>query len=246
MCSSDLFRGIIHSLQKCQFSLAPDPRHPYPTGYIDRSDEMTRSIKFVDQMDSRLVFFGSTDHEEKICIKFARTYSEAVHLKCAYNGHAPALKGFQRLAGGWYMIVMEDLRDSHRNDITKQRLDHVKNLLMELHQDGYAHGDIRSSNILVGDAEDEFVLLDFDWAGEIGTARYPMNLNRSENLWRPEGARDGQLILAEHDIAMLEFLQAKVSQPQTVKGLLGTCIRLYSNNSHISYLCTSFILCRYV
>lgn len=50
------------------------------------------------------------------------------------------------------------------------------------------------------------LLLDFDWAGRIGEARYPMNLNRSEGLRRPDGACDGALILADHDIEMLEFI----------------------------------------
>jgi len=56
----------------------------------------------------------------------------------------------------------------------------------------------------LGERKEDFMLLDFDWAGPIGEARYPMNLNRSEGIWRPAGARDGTLILADHDIEMLQ------------------------------------------
>ena len=108
------------------------------------------------------------------------------------------------------MIVMDDLRDSYRHPSDSLGMDRpskaIRALLLALHQSGYVHGDIRSSNILVGNSEDDFMLLDFDWAGRIGEARYPMNLNRSEGLWRPDGARDGALILADHDIEMLELI----------------------------------------
>ena len=82
----------------------------------------------------------------------------------------------------------------------------IRALLLTLHQSGYVHGDIRSSNILVRDSEGDFMLLDFDWAGWIGEVRYPMNLNRSEGLWQPDGAHNGTLILADHDIEMLELI----------------------------------------
>jgi hypothetical protein len=48
-----------------------------------------------------------------------------------------------------------------------------------------------------------FKLVDFDWSGKIGEIRYPMNVFRGDSLWRPDGAEDGQLVLAEHDIQML-------------------------------------------
>lgn len=64
------------------------------------------------------------------------------------------------------------------------------------------HGDVRDTNIMLS-PDGEIMLVDFDWAGKAGEIRYPMNVNR-EDIWRPDGAVDGNLILADHDIAMLK------------------------------------------
>jgi hypothetical protein len=49
------------------------------------------------------------------------------------------------------------------------------------------------------------MLLDFDWAGPIQKTHYPMYVNR-EDIRRPDGAWDGQKIVAEHDLDMLSYL----------------------------------------
>ena len=41
-------------------------------------------------------------------------------------------------------------------------------------------------------------LIEFEWAGPEGTARYPLFMNRSEITW-PGGAEDGLPIRKEHD-----------------------------------------------
>jgi serine/threonine protein kinase len=83
--------------------------------------------------------------------------------------------------------------------------DEIKAKIISLHQAGFVHGDIRDTNIMVRkDGKAGFMLVDFDWAGEIGVVRYPMNVNRGPDLWRPEGALDGELITADDDMQMLE------------------------------------------
>ena len=49
------------------------------------------------------------------------------------------------------------------------------------------------------------MLLDFDWAGPIETARYPIYVNR-EGIRRPDGVWDGKKILVQHDLDMLKYL----------------------------------------
>jgi len=65
-------------------------------------------------------------------------------------------------------------------------------------------GDLRDTNLFVGDNK-SFMLLDFDWAGPIETARYPIYVNR-EGIRRPDGVWDGEKILVQHDLDMLKYL----------------------------------------
>lgn len=44
-----------------------------------------------------------------------------------------------------------------------------------MHAKNFVHGDLRPQNILVVD--NKVRLLDFDWAGNEGTARYPKSQN---------------------------------------------------------------------
>jgi hypothetical protein len=80
-----------------------------------------------------------------------------------------------------------------------------------LHQGNFVHGDIRDVYLMVRDewnldgGEINLKLIDFDWAGPVGTTRYPANVNYDQ-IKRPEGAWDRQLITKDHNIAMVEFL----------------------------------------
>ncbi len=65
--------------------------------------------------------------------------------------------------------------------------------------------DIRKPNILVSSSDNtDFRLIDFDWAGRHGTARYPSKIN-PEIPW-PEGVDVHALIEFEHDVQMLDYL----------------------------------------
>lgn len=46
-------------------------------------------------------------------------------------------------------------------------------------------------------------LIDFDWAGRVGEARYPMRVNHI-TVKRPEWG--GELITQQHDIEMVSYL----------------------------------------
>jgi hypothetical protein len=69
------------------------------------------------------------------------------------------------------------------------------------------HGDIREANIMVSKDRIRFMFVDFDWAGKIGEARYPMHVNTVDLPVRPDGPLDGELILAEHDKEMIQIIK---------------------------------------
>ena len=185
---------------------------PYPTEFVRRGDGAVLAFDYRTQLSEDKPLFSATitGTNTEVCIKFAKTYCEETHSFCASNGFAPALHGFQRLPGGWCMVVMDILGDSYVDlvgcqfSVPPQRFDAIEESLIEMHQHGYVHGDVRDANIMVPKQDKTlppFMLVDFDWAGKIGEARYPLNVNKG--IGRPEGAEDGKLIMAEHDIAML-------------------------------------------
>jgi hypothetical protein len=189
------------------------PQGPFPhiTSFMPKSDTATQEFTYETQLDEgKLVFIGKLRTGKRICIKFTQQYSDVVHNYCASKGFAPALHGVNRLAGGWYMVVM-DAVDIDHEEITAKRcsaIDEIRSGLVMLHQAGYVHGDIRDANVMVPkDGSTGFMLVDFDWAGKIGVVRYPALVNRKDIL-RPEGAEDGKLILANHDMYMIEKLLA--------------------------------------
>jgi serine/threonine protein kinase len=189
------------------------PEFPYKKQYTALSDSTVHTFRYISAMDpSKLVFRARTDSSDDVCVKFVDRYSKEVHEKCFSMGFAPALRGFERLPGGWYMVVMDYIDDSYTELFEFQDLevratfsDEILEKVESLHQAGFVHGDIRSTNIMVKQSREQgIMLIDFDWAGEIGTVVYPMNINRK--IRRPEGARGGKLIKAEHDIDMVAML----------------------------------------
>ncbi|KAL4065048.1 hypothetical protein J3A83DRAFT_4263978 [Scleroderma citrinum] len=186
---------------------------PHFNSFTSLQDNSMQELKYINQpLKDNLVFFAALCNQQLVCIKFARRYSKDAHEICASLGHAPALHGFEKIPGGWYMIVMDKLPNEYDmlcgptppisliNDIRK-------NALAPLHEQGYVHGDIRDTNIMVPKSDKtKFMLVDFEWAGKNGEVRYPMNVNKGPTLWRPDGAVDGALIRPEHDIDMLNYI----------------------------------------
>ncbi|KAF8079189.1 hypothetical protein FPV67DRAFT_1604454 [Lyophyllum atratum] len=198
----------------------PDPRFPYPTRFTSLDDAAECVFEYVSQLDQDKLLFVARllqGGRGNICIKFARRYSKDAHGFCASIGAAPRLLGFEVIPGGWFMVVMELLGEDYVNyfeyrrrpdfdrELTRPLLDEVKHSLTRLHDAGFVHGDVRNINLMfTKGSEAKFRLVDFDWAGTIGEVRYPMNVHFGDDLWRPDGAYDGELITTEHDLQMME------------------------------------------
>lgn len=174
--------------------------------------------------DEKLVFAAHTAEPEKaeVLVKFADRYSADAHrhLALAEHGAAPRLRGCFPVAGGWLAVVMEkseyeqlfaiatELTPAERAKVQVR----VREIVDTLHDGGFVHGDIRSTNLLIdrasldGTASDVKIhVIDYDWAGPDGDATYPIGINRS-SVTRPDGAEDGKLITKAHDIEMISYL----------------------------------------
>lgn len=180
-------------------------------------------------MKGRNLFFGKIEDDDgtAICVKFVTRYCERAHRFLAERGLAPRLYAVERLPGGQFMVVMEDVSEDYislfhfiqrhpdllskdnegNRDLFRQR---VQDCLMQLHQAGLVHADARNTNIMVkkdfGSLDNlSFLLVDFDSSGEIRQVRYPLDLNTS-TVQRPKGATGGAVVEAEHDLQMLHYI----------------------------------------
>lgn len=203
-----------------------DPRFPYPTSFKPlRGGSETQKFKYTETHNTDdpgcLNFYGELINPAEpitpICIKFVRQYSKAAHEHCALLKRAPILYGFEKLPGGWLMVVMEKLDPNlyrtfynRRSEFNSTQYGEIQNALrscvVDLHKADMVHGDIRGCNFLIHkDDLTDIKLIDFDWAGEVGIVRYPMNVGHID-IARPDDARDGQLVTKEHDLQMITFL----------------------------------------
>jgi len=218
-CHFGALRKALSSLRQCYQDMTSSIMgpvsgldFPYSCSYTCINTLSERQFVYIKQIDeSRRIFFAKTIDDETVCIKFAYQYSKDAHEFCASMGFAPALRGFEQLASGWYMVVMENIGDDWRTlyslSAPYTHFEDIRCKLGCLHEAGYVHGDFRDTNILVKeDGSEGFKLIDFEWSGKAGSIRYPNSVNRKD-FWRPAGAEDGQLIRPEHDMEMLETLQ---------------------------------------
>lgn len=137
-------------------------------------------------------------------VKFTPTYCGEAHRLLAQQNLAPALlyagpvydyAGYTR----WKMVVMEECTGGGHVwwDVAGETIyQQVRDAVRVLHENGFVHGDLRSQNIMLDKAL-RIRVIDFDWAGKEGVARYPNDL--SPDIPWPAGAKPGALISREHD-----------------------------------------------
>jgi len=172
----------------------------------DKSSGQKLVIKFVDRygvdahqlladarMAPRLLYCGLLDGRDDVRNPGSRAMG--------------SIKGGGLYIGPTRMVVMEYIegnseakRASWPNDAREQ----VKEAVQRLHATQLVFGDLRGPNIIF--SEGRAFLIDFDWAGKVGEARYPRNLSRS--LRWPAKAEELEMgpILMDHDWFMLDQL----------------------------------------
>jgi len=170
---------------------------------------------------NKLICFGTEDKgDDDICIKFVEAYSPDAHNHLAGLECAPVLRGFEKITGGWFMVVMDKLPEefemlhAHKERLPLSVFDDITAKLGSFHDTGYVHGDICDTNIMVSKSDEKrFMIIDFDWAGKIGKMKYSACVNRID-IRRPSDVCDGKRILKDRDVAMLkDMLPLKFEEP---------------------------------
>lgn len=162
---------------------------------------LQRTTTAVEQGCAAFLVADCADDRRRFVVKFVGQYGAAAHRFLAARGYAPELLcvgpvwGGDQVAqdgsGSQRMVVMEYLpgetaRDAYPSrplpsHVTKE----VRRALELLHAEGMVHGDIHEENIMLETAPDggerRVKLLDFDWAGKEGKARYPFDIELDED-----------------------------------------------------------------
>lgn len=116
--------------------------------------------------------------EQLILVKFTRRYSIELHAFCAARGNAPSILGFKQIPGGWFVIAMDCIsplkypsESPKLESLFVNWKEELQKLVQSFHDAGFVHGDLREPNILCDG--DKLKLIDYDWGGVVGEARYP-------------------------------------------------------------------------
>jgi hypothetical protein len=161
-------------------------------------------------------------------VKFSQRYGAEAHRAWAATGCAVELLHAAQLPGGWVAVHMPLLDGSsgwrtlelvcalpkgaegaalpalRAEALATLQRAHATPVGGQLH----VHGDVRGPNVLVrlrsgaGEARWEVRLVDLDWSGPQGAARYPLGLSPLVRWAR--GVAPGGEMQQRHDVAMLE------------------------------------------
>ena len=164
--------GSLHSSEATQI-------YPYPTIFKHSANSEQLSFVYVERMMTNrpFLFRAHMQNSRKICVKFVQRYVGDVHARCADEGFAPGLLAFERLPGGWNMVIMDHLDEKSWTALslaskeirTLGLKDAMARALKKLSEWDMVHGDLRDSNVMVNkDDPLSFMLVDFDWAGVSG------------------------------------------------------------------------------
>jgi hypothetical protein len=173
---------------------------------------------FEDKANYRRSLFNANYGGKPVLVKFCETYSETAHRLLAAEGLAPAIHYCSQIFGGAFMAVMDLVggRDAYHEfkhrGIPSTVLEDIQLALKTLHGAGLVFGDVRRPNIMVATTRNEHgkdewhaQMVDFDWSGPVGVARYPPALNK-DIRWA-HGVGGARLIEKQHDLDMLEKLR---------------------------------------
>ncbi|KAH9949162.1 hypothetical protein B0H21DRAFT_820351 [Amylocystis lapponica] len=187
----------------------PSMISPHFTRYRDDSGKevvLTYKTRLIPDVSMKAVFLveaKSGSETATVVVKFAYEYNREAHnlLATASPQQAPKLRYCAYEASVRMQVVVMDYVEGREVDDVLTQPAHIESLrraLKTLHASNFVFGDLRAPNVLIVD--DRVVLIDFDWCGKAGEARYPSDiaLGVESAMWH-SGVRRGGLIEKAHD-----------------------------------------------
>ncbi|KIK52914.1 hypothetical protein GYMLUDRAFT_107811, partial [Collybiopsis luxurians FD-317 M1] len=152
---------------------------------------------------------------QEVVVKLSRRYNVNAHRLSSEVNLAPKLYYSCQVRGGYTMCIMEYVKGetaftalAFQPDelLPRSVYQDIKKVIDILHKANLVFGDLRLPNIILW--ESGAMLVDFDWCGRDGVARYPVDLNvYAQGEWA-EGMERYGLMKMEHDVEMLQKLEA--------------------------------------
>ena len=183
--------------------------NPFPCITHFGSTNFTYSSRLANAYREKLIYRANLEGDQRsVVVKFVSRYNAQAHRILAEHHLAPKLHyaGTEedeiQLYGGRYMVVM-DYFDGEpvTKAFSEQYLAKVNTAIRILHSHNLVFGDLRRPNILI--KGETVMLVDFDWCGEAGVARYPKSLNPDPEICWHESVGPDCIMMKEHDIHML-------------------------------------------
>ncbi|KAI0708788.1 hypothetical protein C8T65DRAFT_740166 [Cerioporus squamosus] len=202
--------------------LQPPPMvSPHFKTYKDQQGKavvLTYKKRLEMEFPGKAVFVAEAKTETEtvdVVVKFAPAYCQAAHelLASASPPQAPKLRHckFVESVGTW-VVVMDYVKGREVNGVLEDpaHIASLENAVTTLHAKGFVFGDLRKRNVFV--VENTVVLIDFDWCGEEGTARYPSDIVLQKGVWHPAVGR-GELLKKMHDRYHFHALTGRTLPP---------------------------------
>ena len=195
---AQMLTALLHGAQdlKIHYSLPDEQRCRCKWPYFD----MNGRLQYIKQDSQKCRLFEAMCNEQKCVVKFVSShYGTDVQQYLAQKNLAPQIISHTQLSGGWNAVVMEKV-DGNKFPVepTQTQKKSLLDAVDYLHLGGYVHGDLRPQNIMVL-PDDTVRIVDFDWAGRAGHAKYPLDINISASHNWHSGVAYGGYIQKEHD-----------------------------------------------
>lgn len=192
--------------------LPPSLAFPAINSYVDTVTEVLTTFTYTRKLDFQKgrvpsIFEADASDGDPLFIKFVTRYNAAAHRLLANKGFAPRLLHVAPLESGatHFVVVMKRIagEDMHGKLFTDQDLKRVRSAIKLLHDENCVFGDLRPNNILRPSDGAGVLLVDFDWCGEDGKAKYPPSLNEDRKCgWHPD-VKGGAVMKKMHDDHLL-------------------------------------------
>jgi len=126
---------------------------------------------------------------------------------CELDDQCPAIYVMEKLDDSWVSLTAwseeAPVNSEERSAVRSQIHCWITEIVGLLEGKNFVHGDLRTTNMMIKKDGSALKLVDFDWAGEAGQARYPVERNGDVKEW-PIGSEAGGVISQGDDRALFE------------------------------------------